>query len=133
VLANFSGNDVLTTDLFTVTANTPFSLFFQLGVLAGVGLRDGGAGNASGGADFSNTLTFVDDRPVFDLPNGYTANSLEAGIVNNRFAPADDAPVVPEPACLVQLAVGIAGLAAWKWRRRRFSSTNRVGDDLAAR
>src|SRR5437763_11994074 len=98
VLANFTGNNVLTTDPFTVTANTPFSLYFQLGVLTGAGLTDGGAGNAAGSADFSNTLTFVDDRPVFDLPPGYTANSLQAGSGNNRFTPAGGSNVVREPA-----------------------------------
>jgi len=119
VLANFSGDDVLTTDPFTVTANTPFSLMFTLGISTSAGNFDGGAGNAAGNADFSHTLTFVDDRPVFDLPNGYTANSLEAGIVNNRFTPSDGSTAVPEPSSI--LLWGIGGLfvtIGWLWRRR---------------
>jgi len=125
VLANFTGNDVLTTDPFTVTANTLFSLRFELGVVAGAGLTDGGAGNASGSADFSNTLTFVDDRPVFDLPLGYTANSLEAGIVDNRFGAPDVPASVPEPATFLQFAVGLTGLlTAAGWRRFRSRIVN---------
>jgi hypothetical protein len=109
---------VLTTNPFTVAANTPFSLTFTLGVVTSAGLDDGGAGNAAASADFSHTLTFVDDRPVFDLPNGYTANSLEAGIVNNRFNPDNGAPVVPEPASLAHFALGLACLVtAARWRR----------------
>jgi hypothetical protein len=118
VLANFTGNAVLTTDPFTVTANTPFSLYFQLSVATTAGLTDGGAGNASGSADFSKTLTFVDDRPVFDLPSGYTANSLEAGIVDNRFG-ADNGPAsVPEPATFLQFALGLTGLLTASGLRR---------------
>ena len=108
VLANFSGNDVLTTDPFTVTANTPFSLSLLLSASTLAGIEDGGAGNAGGSADFSHTLTFVDDRPVFNLPSGYTANSLEAGIVNNQFTPADGSPTIPEPSAMVLSGIGLS-------------------------
>lgn len=42
-------------------------------------------------SDFGHTLTFASDRPVFDLPAGYTLDSAEAGIVGNVYT-------VPEPA-----------------------------------
>jgi hypothetical protein len=123
VLANFSGNDVLTTDPFTVTANTPFSLTFSLSDVTSAAISDGGAGNATAIADFSNTLTFVDDRPVFDLPNGYTANSLEAGIIDNRFTPADGAAAIPEPSTLVMSSI-LLGIFGVVWSFRRLKETN---------
>lgn len=42
-------------------------------------------------ADFSHTLTFAKHGPVFDLPEGYSANSAEAQIIGNSFLLAGDA------------------------------------------
>ncbi len=56
-------------------------------------------------ADFANTLAFAPGMPVFNLPAGYTANSVGGHVVNNVFLP----PAVPEPsgcvlACVLALA-----------------------------
>ena len=45
------------------------------------------SGNASANTDFIHTLKFPTDRPVFDLPPGYTINSAQARIVNNFYSP----------------------------------------------
>jgi hypothetical protein len=66
-------------------------------------------------ADFGHTLSFPKDRPVFELPPGFTANSAAFGIVDNQY-------VVPEPATamLLGLAVigGLAARARSRWRQR---------------
>ncbi len=119
LLAHFDGDDVLTTSPFTVATNTFFSVMLSLGVISGSEVLDGGAGRGTSIADFSNTLTFVQNGPVFDLPAGYTANSLEAGIVNNRFTPADGANVVPEPSSIILWGIGALCLAIGSLRSRR--------------
>ncbi|MFO0861804.1 MAG: hypothetical protein U0570_14750 [Phycisphaerales bacterium] len=91
-LASFDGDDVVRSDPFVVAANTPFSLSVSLSVNASVSSMFMNASNSSASTDFSHTLTFATDRPVFQLPAGYTANSVQAGISNNQFSlpcPAD--------------------------------------------
>ena len=41
--------------------------------------------------DFGSTLTFATTGDVFNLPSGYTANSAQAGIVDNHFIPEPSA------------------------------------------
>ena len=91
LLKNFTGNDNLTSAPFTVTANLPFTVRIQLEVGAQSTQGSGDTGSISAHAHFSDTLTFRTDGPVFNLPAGYTANSLSANIINNLFIPA------PEP------------------------------------
>ena len=116
----------LTTPSFSVTPGIPFT--FQLGIDAGTSVQYVAAttalqpsfvfGDAS--ADFSHTLSFPTDRPVFNLPPGFTVNSAEGDIVNNRFVvPAQAA--TPEPASLTLFGFGVvsmAGVRAWRKRRR---------------
>ena len=68
--------------------------------------------------DFLHTLGFPSDRPVFNLPDGYTANAGDY-LVNNRFVSGATAPpaAVPEPGTLTLVGVTIAGLLV----RRRLS------------
>lgn len=70
---------------------------------------------ASGGAvsDFQHTVSFPTSGLVFDLPPGYTVNSVRAGIVNNQF--------VPEASTLGLSALSLAALLSL--RRRGFPST----------
>jgi hypothetical protein len=63
-------------------------------------------GNAFADASFLNTLSFPTNRPVFTVPDGYTVNSVSAGIVDNRFQSQ-----VPEPSTLALLLIGSILLA----------------------
>ncbi len=77
--------------------------------------------------DFLHTLGFPTDGPVFNLPDGYTANAGNY-LVNNRFVSAVAPPTaVPEPGTLTLVGMTIAGLlvrrklsaGGWVARRRR--------------
>ena len=86
-----------------VPLNTPVSIFFELEALtaaANVG--------ESAFADFSHSLDFPLNGPVFNLPDGVTANSATSFIVDNRFTPP--ALAVPEPATVALMALGLAAL-----------------------
>lgn len=78
---------------------------------------DSVSAGAYGLSEFQSTVSFPTSGPVFDLPPGYTVNSVSAGIVNNRLVPEPSA-LVPEPSALWLLAAGAGGLCA---ARRRFS------------
>jgi hypothetical protein len=71
--------------------------------------------------DFSQSLVLgYGGHPVFVLPEGITANSLGAGIVNNQI-PAQFP--VPIPPTINLLASAIAGLIAFRVDRRKIAST----------
>jgi len=107
MLTGWTGNNDIPTQPFTMPVNTPFSMSLFLNVLAytKVDFRD--SFNAGANTDFSGTLAFASDVPVFALPAGYTANSVEGGIVNNQF--------VPEPSTALLVLTGLLGFAG---RRR---------------
>ena len=89
-------------------------------------------------ADFFHSLSFATSGDVFNLPAGYTVNSVSGGIVNNRFVGAP----VPLPSTLLLLGSGFPRLApqAAAWRFVEFLSTRdsqaawyRVSRSLPAR
>jgi len=59
-------------------------------------------------SNFSGELRWADGDDIFNLPDGYTVNSLSAGIVNNRFT------AIPEPheysMMAAMLAVALVGI-----------------------
>ncbi|MDJ0870019.1 MAG: hypothetical protein QNK03_28270, partial [Myxococcota bacterium] len=93
---------------FTAPTGAPLTLEIWIEALL---LASAGGGNARATGDFALALGALDSGEVFDLPEGYTANSATAGIVANQ---------VPEPAAG---ATGAAGLLATAWLAWRSSRT----------
>ena len=74
--------------------------------------------SSSADGNFLNTFSLPTSGPVFNLPEGYTVNSLSGLIVDNRWVGAPTS-AVPEPGSLALLSAGIAGLAGLGWRHSR--------------
>ena len=74
---------------------------------------------AIGTTDFLDPLSFATDKPVFNLPNGDTVNSVEANIVNDQFV------AVPEPGTLVVVATSLLGFGVLRRRKSRATNSNR--------
>lgn len=127
MLVGFDGDTALATSLFTLPVNTPFTLDLSLGVSAflSVAYREGYITSAL--SDFGGTLSFATDRPVFDLPAGYSAHSVDADIVNNAFASA-----VPEPGGGALVALGLAFMGGWSQLRRRWQRQIAAATSLAS-
>lgn len=87
-----------------VPVNTPLSFFMLLQAWIGQ------FGDAYGYADASNTLYFPIDGPVFDLPEGYSAEIFGMNVTGNRVVlPDDPGGEIPEPAAAGLTALGLAG------------------------
>ena len=125
MMVGFSGNDDLQTPLFTLPVNTPFTMFVQLVTSVQVNLDYREGFIVSSLSDFGSTLRFATDRPVFDLPAGYSVNSAEAGLINNTFTTP-----VPEPGSAVLAALGL--LTVCGWTRRRRGGSNRWANGINA-
>jgi len=82
-LGLWHGSGAFTSPSFTVLANVPFSLEVRLLSRIYAAGFTGEVFNSSAMASFGDTLKFVSGGPVFNVPNGYTANSADAGIVGN--------------------------------------------------
>ena len=123
LLVGFDGDANVQTPVWTLPVNTPFSLTLILNTAVQVGVVFSDGYVTSSLSDFGNTLSFATDRPVFGLPAGYTANSVEAGVVDNLFTTP-----VPEPGSAALAALGLAVVGGWARRRAR-----RVDDEQPAR
>jgi hypothetical protein len=99
---------VFQTPTFVVPVGTPLVLTLGLISSANTVTRDGGIISAS--SQFPDTLAFATGA-VFVLPTGYTANSVQAGIVDNVAA-------IPEPEIYAMMLAGI-GLVSFAARRTR--------------
>jgi hypothetical protein len=116
-----AGGDALATSPFEVQVGTPFTVILAMGVSAGASTNIT-HGNAMATASFSNTLSFPTNRPVFTVPDGYTVNSVSAGIVNNRFGLFQ----IPEPSTLALLFVGSILLAGARRNRSSPAESRRA-------
>ncbi|MBS0189324.1 MAG: hypothetical protein JSS51_14765 [Planctomycetes bacterium] len=87
LLTGFAGAGVLQSDPIFVPTNTPFTVEVQLQSGSVASMHYSFSGNASANTDFAHTLKFATDRPVFNLPPGYSLNSAQAHITNNIFTP----------------------------------------------
>ena len=72
---------------FVVLTNVPVKIGIAFQVAASATANYSTTANTVANADFGSTLTLAIGRPVFDLPPGYTVNSVQAGIVNNIYTP----------------------------------------------
>lgn len=100
-----------------VPLNKPLLFRMEVGGGASAVARDETAVSAN--MDFLSTFRLGPDGPIFDLPAGITANSVKAGIVNNRFVTPQVAPV-PLPPALALLLSALAAIAlSGRLQRRR--------------
>jgi hypothetical protein len=97
-----------------------FSLYLSLSVRGSAEATSSRLNSADAfwNVSYGNTFGFSEDRLAFELPAGFTANSLQAGIVDNRWDdPSTSNPTpVPEPATGILMASGMA--LAWIRRKR---------------
>jgi hypothetical protein len=105
------------TDPVLVPLNTPVS--FEL-AMAAIAANLGSEVSDSARADFSNSLDLPIGSDIFNLPDGFTANSTDFNIVNNRLAGA--VTTVPEPSTFPLGCLSILVFATVRLIRRRASS-----------
>jgi len=122
LLTGFTGNGGITTPQMNVPVGAPFSLSLSLFTSAYTDSRNaiiGSGRQAAASSLFDSTLSFPLFGPVFNLPEGYTANSPSGLILDNRWlgppGPTPDPVSVPEPSSLLLLVTGLLCFA------RRFS------------
>jgi hypothetical protein len=99
-----------------VPLDRPLLFRMEVGGGASAVARDETAVTAT--MDFLSTFRLGPDGPIFDLPEGITANSVKAGIVNNRFALPGATPIpVPPGLALLLSALTVLSLPGWLWRK----------------
>lgn len=109
---HFAGDFATPERLYDVGVPQVFGLALITAASANTSVAEGRMASA----DFMHTLGFTPGMPVFDLPDGYTAESADGRIVNNRFVPT----AIPEPRPFSLAAVALLGLAVHRrWRSAR--------------
>ena len=110
------------TEKHTVENGSSVTLMLNLSTSATVTAYYGYSGSAT--TDFVDPLSFPTNGPVisfFDLTgapiSGWTANSEDGCIVNNRFVCGAASSDVPELSTWAMMLVGFAGLGYATWRR----------------
>lgn len=96
----------LTTGSFDAPVDQPFSVRLTLRGSSYVIDNNSDPETASNMTDFGGTMNFTTGGTVFDLPSGYTANSIDGQIVDNLFVGAQ-VPALSPPAAagLISLLV----------------------------
>lgn len=104
-------NTEIVTPGFTVQSGVPFEVELILLAAADtiVDFGTGSGGMAEANTDFSHTLAFALNGPVFNLPGGYTADSTDAHIVNNSIV-VPQLSSVPEPSSFALWALAMFGV-----------------------
>ncbi len=121
IFDNFDGDELVKSQEFYLLVGSPFGLTMRLDTNVqgfGTSYSNGTQIDVTALADFGNTISFATDGPVFDLPDGYTVNSVQGQIVNNRWLGGAPSSPVPEPNSLILCAIGALGLAGHNWRQR---------------
>lgn len=122
IFDGFTSAATLLTPIFDAApVAVPFSLDVELSVRSFVlygapFFVNPGMMSASSATNFANTVSFPTVGPVFNLPAGYTVDSVNGMIVNNRWTGGGEASV-PEPSSLFLLCSGLVGLVLWRWKQ----------------
>ncbi len=129
-----ASNDVMVNNVnsppsesFFFTQPPTLSVMVDVDGLFGVTFRLSGDSSALGYGDTSvnssflafNSLGFSSTGPAFILPDGFTINAPEIGIVDNMWTDSRQLTPVPLPASLPLLLLGIAGIAHLGARRKK--------------
>jgi hypothetical protein len=85
VFENFNGTFEGATETVMVPVNTAFPIQMELQTRASIAMPQGGSIYITANTDFAHTASFATSGPAFNVPAGYTVNSLEAGVTNNTF------------------------------------------------
>lgn len=110
ILTGFDGDQILTLPAVVLPVGSFFTLELSLQTSTRLIYNfDEPTFTSGANAAFGHTLRFA-DGPIFGLPDGYTLDSVDAGIVNNHLAP------VPLPAAFCLLAPAIGGLGLMRRR-----------------
>jgi hypothetical protein len=88
---------------------------FISAILDNSGLQEGSKVEFLERVDFLNTFGFATSGPVFNLPDGFTVNSAEFGIVDNQFVG------VPEPGTFGLAVLGCFIMTVACFQRRKHS------------
>lgn len=113
----------IVTPALQLPVGTPFSIFLQLRSHTEARSRNtivGSARQADAAALFDHTLSFPVTGPVFNLPDGFTVQSVSGLIAGNAWqgGPSDPEPIpVPEPGTLWLLASSLLALICFAPRR----------------
>jgi hypothetical protein len=112
---------------FDVPANSPFAIdvagFAQTFTNFTLGFRGPWNHRAEALVDFVNTVSFPADGPVLNLPSGFTFNSADGQVIDNRWLGGDVPPpstpleVAAPPAWLL-VGLGLISLALRRGRAR---------------
>ena len=117
---------IVVTDPFSVPTGAPLQMELWMTASSGavvsksVGGSDMPSGSTLATGDFANTVSLPEPGPVFELETGFTADSAQAGIENNR---------LPEPghAAMVERGRGESRDARCDARRRDPKRSQRAG------